>query len=183
METFGKKALVGTALVASVAVLIGLFLFQPWRLFTNTTVNESIPSVSNSATVSPEASPAEVTRSDPIVLAEGKLISHEHETSGTAQLIQLADGSRVLRLEDLDTSDGPKLEVWLTDAPVIEGVDGWFVFDDGDHFSLGALKGNLGSQNYEIPDDLDLSRFSSVSIWCVTFAVSFGAAELSAIGS
>ncbi len=44
--------------------------------------------------------------------------------------------------------------------------------------SLGKLKGNKGSQNYVVPEDVDPARFSSVSIWCGRFDVSFGAAEL-----
>lgn len=31
----------------------------------------------------------------------------------------------------MDTSDGPDLHLWLTDAPVVEGRAGRFVFDDG----------------------------------------------------
>ncbi|MCO4835109.1 MAG: DM13 domain-containing protein, partial [Acidimicrobiaceae bacterium] len=45
---------------------------------------------------------------------------------------------------------------------------------------LGDLKGNIGSQNYEIPVGIDLDRYSTVVIWCVRFGVAFGAAELSA---
>lgn len=183
MESSRKKALFSIALVGTVVLVIALLVFQPWRLFTNTIVNESIPTAPPASTTSPEAMPNQTTQSEPVVLFEGELISHEHQTTGIAQIIQLADGTRVLRLENLNTSDGPDLEVWLTDAPVIEGQDGWFVFDDGNHFSLGALKGNQGSQNYEIPADLDLSQFSSMSIWCVTFAVSFGAAEFAASNS
>ena len=65
--------------------------------------------------------------------------------------------------------------MWLTDAPVIEGADGWFVFDDGDYVDLGALKGKKGNQNDPIPASVDLSGLSSVSIWCERFSVSFGA--------
>lgn len=92
--------------------------------------------------------------------------------------MRLADGSRILRLEDLDTSNGPALRVWLTDAPVKSGKDGWRVFDDGAHVNLGELKGNKGNQNYTLPADLDLARYTSVSIWCDRFDVSFGAAAL-----
>lgn len=56
-----------------------------------------------------------------MTLASGELISHEHATTGTVSLVRLADGSRVVRLEGLDTSNGPDLRVWLTDAPVKEG--------------------------------------------------------------
>ena len=112
------------------------------------------------------------------MLSSGSFISHEHPTTGTVQILQLPDGSRVLRIENLNTSNGPDLKVWLTNAPVIEGVAGWGVFDDGQWVDLGALKGNQGSQNYEIPADVDLSGLSSMSIWCDRFNVSFGAASL-----
>lgn len=112
------------------------------------------------------------------VLAGGELITHEHKTSGTVRIVRLADGRRVLTLENLSTSDGPALHVWLTDAPVIDGEDGWKVFDDGRYTDLGALKGNRGNQVYPLPADLDLSQYSSVSIWCERFSVSFGAAEV-----
>ena len=32
---------------------------------------------------------------------------------------------------------------------------------------LGALKGNVGNQNYEVPEDVDLSQYRSVVIYCV----------------
>ena len=90
----------------------------------------------------------------------------------------MADGRRVLRLADFRTTNGPDLHVWLTDAPVIDGRDGWFVFDDGAYLELGKLKANNGNQNYAIPAGSDLSELTSVSIWCDRFNVSFGAAEL-----
>lgn len=122
---------------------------------------------------SPRPAPAQA-----VALAAGSLISHEHETSGTVRLVRLADGRRVLTLEKLNTSDGPALHVWLTDAPVRAGSDGWSVFDDGRYVDLGALKGNRGDQVYEIPAGTDLTGLGSVSIWCERFAVSFGAAAL-----
>ncbi|MEV6562126.1 DM13 domain-containing protein [Nocardia sp. NPDC051756] len=146
---------------------VGLALAQPWRLFTNTTVNEAAPVA---------AAPGEPAQ--PRTLATGTLISHEHDTSGTVRILQLPDGTRILRLEDLDTSDGPDLHVWLTDADVVEGKAGWFVFDDGKYTDLGSLKGNKGSQNYVLPADADLTATTSVTIWCQRFHVSFGAAQL-----
>lgn len=183
MSIKSKKFLLPVGILATIALLGGAYIFQPWKLFVDTEVQESLPTVEPSAEVTTEASdrenlPSEPTDTEPIVLAAGTLISHEHETSGRVKILKLADGTRVLRLEDLDTSDGPKVEVWLTDAPVIEGQEGWRVFDDSVFASIGPLKGNQGNQNYEIPADLDLSDFSSVSLWCVTFGVSFGAAEL-----
>jgi hypothetical protein len=134
--------------------------------------NEESLSSSKSAT-----DPTEVI-DPPEVLAEGNFITHEHATTGSVKILKYSDGSRILRIENLKTSNGPKLEVWLTDAPVIEGLDGWRVFDDGRYINLGALKGNIGSQNYSIPSEINLDDYSSISIWCERFSVSFGAAVL-----
>jgi hypothetical protein len=167
------------ALIAGGTVLLifaGWF-FQPWTLFTNRTVVEAFPSASETV-ASPSGSEEVDAPEYPILLSKSKFISHEHSTRGVVKIFELANGERVLRIEGLDTSDGPQLEVWLSDSPVIEGTAGWKVFDDGNYASLGVLKGNIGDQNYEIPEDVDLNEFISVSIWCVRFAVSFGAAEI-----
>ncbi|WP_078613121.1 DM13 domain-containing protein [Streptomyces katrae] len=173
-----RRRLPAWVLVAAALVLgAGLYGAQPWKLWQNSTVNEALPTASTAPGPSrPGATPAP----GPKTVAQGSLISHEHSTTGTVKLIKLPDGSRTLRLENLDTSSGPDLRVWLTDAPVKEGADGWFVFDDGKYVSLGKLKGNKGDQNYEIPADVNLADYSSVTIWCDRFNVSFGAAALQA---
>jgi hypothetical protein len=150
-----------TAAAGALVVVVGLVVFQPWKLWVDVTVDEAPPAAAAQA-----------------VLASGTLISHEHATTGTVSVVAAPDGTRYLRLTDLDTSNGPVLKVWLTDAPVLTGRDGWKVFDDGAYVDLGDLKGNRGSHNYLLPADVDLSRFTSVSIWCDRFDVSFGAAAL-----
>ncbi|MFI2377858.1 DM13 domain-containing protein [Streptomyces sp. NPDC018964] len=170
-------------LVAVVAgVGFGLYWFQPWKLWQDETVREALPEATAAAPAPPAAAPSGTTATPPpagpTTLASGELISHEHATSGTVTFVRLADGRHVVRLEGLDTSNGPDLHVWLTDAPVKEGRAGWRVFDDGRYVDLGELKGNKGSQNYTVPEDVDPSRYTSVTIWCDRFDVSFGAAEL-----
>ena len=180
------RPLVIAVLVAAVGgVGFGLYWFQPWKLWQDETVEEALPGVvENSAppAAAPSPRPSEQpSDTGPRTLASGELISHEHATSGTVKLVRLADGSHIIRLENLDTSNGPDLRVLLTDAPVKEGKVGWHVFDDGNYISLGKLKGNKGSQNYALPRGVDPSSYSSVSIWCDRFDVSFGAAELARV--
>ncbi len=180
--------LIGALALAVVGGTLGLYWFQPWKLWQDETVDEALPGAVTTAsppgavTTSPPpaAAPAPSSTRDagPRTVAGGELVSHEHSTSGTAQLVRLTDGSHVVRLENLDTSNGPDVHVWLTDAPVKEGKAGWHLFDDGEYVDLGKLKGNKGSQNYVVPADVDPSRYSSVSVWCDRFNVSFGAAEL-----
>ncbi|WP_346927518.1 DM13 domain-containing protein [uncultured Arthrobacter sp.] len=174
IRRFGIPAAV---LLAAMAIAVVLYLFQPWRIFTSSTVSEDVPTVLPQ-TSQPAGPSDEPTPPAPRELATGQLISHEHSSSGAVKIIELPDGSRILRFEGLDTSDGPDLRVWLSDAPVIEGPAGWYLFDDGAHLDLGALKANKGDQNYEIPPGTNLANYSSVSIWCARFAVSFAAAEL-----
>jgi hypothetical protein len=165
-------------LIAAIVVAAGLYLFQPWRIFTSSTVIEDLPAAPTPAFQSQMPSVAPSAVAAPRELATGQLISHEHASSGTVKILELPDGSRILRLEGLDTSDGPDLRVWLSDAPVLEGAAGWYVFDDGAYLDLGSLKANKGDQNYEIPAAAAVGDYTSVSIWCARFAVSFAAAEL-----
>jgi hypothetical protein len=111
---------------------------------------------------------------EPMVLAAGPFRSLGHATSGRAAALALADGGRFLRLKDLRTSNGPDLFVYLSTAAADAPRD---TFDD-DFRSLGRLKANQGSQNYQIPAGIPLDRYRTVVIWCRRFTYAFGAAAL-----
>lgn len=174
-----RPRLIGVLAVGLVALLVGLYWFQPWRLWVDETVQEALPPAAPASQSAGPVAESSVPASPPAEVATGTLISHEHRTTGTVRILRAADGSLVLRLEDFATSSGPDVHVWLTDAPVKPGKDGWDVFDDGKHLDAGKLKGNKGNQNYPLPAGTDLAAYTSVSIWCDRFNVSFGAAELS----
>ena len=167
------------AVVLAVAGGVGLAWFQPWKLVTDREVDETLAVVAApeaSASAVPPA--ASLAAPQPAVVRRGAFISHEHETSGQARVVRRVDGSHVLELVGLDTSNGPDLRVWLSDQPVLPGRPGWHVFDDGEWVELGRLKGNQGNQAYPIPAGTDLERLASVAVWCKRFSVSFGAAGL-----
>jgi len=140
--------------------LVGWYLFRPELLFVNKQVHEEqVASVG-----------ASVMRQ----LATGRFHSVAHETHGTAT-IQDVGGRRVLRLTDFATSNGPDVRVYLvatTDASANKTVT------KAGFVELGKLKGNEGDQNYDVPDDLDLSRYRAVTIWCRRFSVNFATAPL-----
>ena len=87
---------------------------------------------------------------------------------GIAKVINLADGRTFLRLENLKTTNGPDLYVYLSVGK-----------DALDIVNLGRLKGNIGNQNYEIPAGTDLSKYNTALIWCKAFSTLFGSAKLS----
>lgn len=154
-----------TAVALAVGLVVGFALFQPWRLFTDSTLDEAAPSTA----VEPSDPPRDR------VLAEGEFEDAEHGTDGVAKVLELADGRRFVRLEELATSDGPDLHVWVTDQP--SGGD-WGSYDDGRYVRLGKLKANNGNQNYEVPAGADLAGLTSVVIWCDRFNVAFGTAPV-----
>ncbi len=90
-----------------------------------------------------------------------------HEASGSAYIFQSTNGSRFLRLESFQTTNGPDLYIYL--ASDIEASD---------FLDLGRLKANIGNQTYTIPSDVDISNYEYTLVWCKAFSVLFGTARL-----
>jgi Electron transfer DM13 len=111
----------------------------------------------------PAAAPA---RTAVTILAEGEFVGDAHDTTGTAQVLARPDGTRVLTLTDFATDPGPDLRVYLVpgDGSDVDGA-----------VDVGALKGNVGNQQYDVPAETDAG---AVVIWCRAFSVSFGTAVL-----
>lgn len=170
---------VGAAAALVVAALLvvglGIYWFAPQNLVLDERVNEALPSSAPPASEVPAGEPPEAPAAEAETLASGGFQGLEHGTSGRAVIVELADGSRFLRLADLQTSNGPDLRVYLTDQPL---SGDWHVWDDGRYVDLGALKGNVGSSNYEISADVDLDTVRTAVIWCRRFTVGFGVAPL-----
>jgi hypothetical protein len=144
---------------AAVAAFV-LVWFQPQKLVIDEQVSDPL---------------ADATGNDVTELAVGDFGSLDHTTTGRVRVIESADGSRVVRLEGLATSNGPDLFVYLSANPS-DGPESAF---DDDYINLGRLKGNEGDQNYELGRDVDLDRFPTVVVWCDRFDSAFGAAPLS----
>jgi hypothetical protein len=108
-----------------------------------------------------------------VLLRAGRFESVRHPASGDAEVIGLARGGRVLTLTDFEVDNGPDLRVRLAAGPATSEDD------TGDVVDLGALKGNKGDQQYEIPGGVDVTRQATVIIWCRAFSVLFARAPLS----
>ena len=155
-----RQILVGVSIVA---LAIAWYAFRPELLFIDKRVNEQFP-----------ASTQVITGR--LSVAKGNFKSLAHETKGLATIYKLADGKQTLRLTEFETSNGPDVHVYLTGAEVEKGSDAVIAAGFVD---LGSMKGNKGDQNYEIPADVDLTKYKNVSIWCARFSVNFGSARLS----
>ncbi|MGH2351209.1 MAG: DM13 domain-containing protein [Chloroflexota bacterium] len=173
--------------------LVALAGFGIWTLsplFYNRTVNETFPiSQSQPATTSQSATQpmaqsatgaSASTSSAPSedgVVGKGSFSGADsfHQAEGAAAIYRLADGKLVLRLEDFRVTNGPDLFIALSGHP--RPRTGGEVHDGG-YEQLLRLKANQGNQNYELPEGIDVRGVRSVVIYCRTFRVVFGSAEI-----
>jgi hypothetical protein len=141
-------------LALGLLIVVVVIATEPWRAAMKVEVSEPAPAAAT-------------------VLRIGQLVSLEHHGSGSAQVLEAPGGRRWLRLAPFETSLGPDVVVMLSP----KRVDGWFGYRPG-ALVLGALKGNLGAQNYELPAGVDLSQYESAVVWCQRFHIAFTAAPL-----
>jgi Electron transfer DM13 len=155
MKTWKK-----VAIAVVVVLIVGLwYWFRPDRLFSNVRVDEAMPAAQGSA----------------LPIESGTFYTILHPTSGTATIYKMADGTHMLRFTNFDTSNGPDVHVYMVAAD--DAKDAAAVERAG-FVDLGEIKGNVGDQNYILPNDLDTAKYRAVSIWCKRFSVNFGAAAL-----
>ena len=149
-------------MIALPVLAVAWWEFRPEKLFINEKVSEAAPFAASG-----EAQP----------VYTGVLEGKAHPTSGRATIYQSPDGKNYLRLSDFATSNGPDVHVVLLKADE-KALGGVAVTGELDKVELGSLKGNQGDQNYDLPSDLDLAKYRSVTIWCRRFGVNFGTAPL-----
>lgn len=154
------------ALFVLVVAGVAWYLFRPEQLLINRRVSENLPATANA-----EANSTGADR----VLLEGQFHDVSHKGSGQATVHHLADGKRLLRFTDFETSNGPDVRVYLVAAQ--DAADSETVKQRG-FIELGPLKGNIGDQNYDLPEEVDLNKYRAVTIWCRRFGVNFATAPL-----
>lgn len=110
------------------------------------------------------------------VLATGEWSGADdfHFGSGQASLVEDADGSLRLSLEDFSVLNGPDLFVYVSSDP-----NGW----NEEAVNLGGLKATDGTFSYEIPAELSADDIASAVVWCRAFGVLFASAPLMPVGA
>lgn len=116
------------------------------------------------------------------LLQTGSFYPVVHAGSGTVKIVQKPGGKRVVRLENFTTDNGPVVYVWLSTA-VQPKTSAAVSTNVGDYEQIGDVipagtSYPIVSQDFEIPDAVNLSSFKSVVIWCVKFKVNFASAAL-----
>ena len=137
----------------------------------------SAPAMPSSATA--PAAPTALAGPTPLKTGMFRDADRFHKGSGAATLYRVDEDSHVLRFEDFRVTNGPDLHVLLTNHADPQSRDD---LQAAGYVDLGSLKGNIGSQNYEIPAEVDLGGVASVVIYCQPFHVVFSVAPLQTAG-
>jgi hypothetical protein len=194
----GRITLLGMLAAAIPLLLLAGWLIRP--LFVDTVVDESFP-LGADATIPEElsddearvmmsaASKLEIEVEEPmteameapevVALKTGTFTDADafHKGEGSATIYRLEDGSHVLRIEDFRVTNGPALFVLVSPHP---NPGGRGDISDAGYTELARLKGNVGNQNYILPDDFSPDDINSVIIYCKPFRVVFSTAALTA---
>ena len=144
------------------------------EMMTGVMQNMSPEMMAQMATMMPEMMAA----SGPVAVRQGMFRDADsfHKGEGSATLYALPDGSHVLRFEDFRVTNGPDLRVLLASHPDPQGRN---EVQGPGYVELGKLKGNIGNQNYPLPEGLSPDDYGSVVIYCKPFHVVFSVAPLS----
>jgi len=178
---FKNKKIIGiiSVLVLSVAAWFAFGFFGIHKAFLDDEVSEDGPIFASGAEIDQsEDSVDESTPDEPVndvettsapavqTSATGSFSGlKNYSVSGIANVLTDGNQSFLRFEEDFSASNGPDLKVYLRS-------------EGGEFVNLGNLKGNIGSQNYEIDSSVDLDVFNKVEIWCERFSVGFGSATL-----
>jgi hypothetical protein len=118
------------------------------------------PTVPTTATTAPAA---------PVRLRSAELRGVGHRATGRASIIRTPDERLVVGLEDIDIEPGPDYHVYV--------VPGDTESTDAGAVELDTLRGNVGTQFYDVPDGVAVDDGTwTVLVWCKRFAVPVAAA-------
>ncbi len=126
-------------------------------------------------TITAEADSA--TFADAELIAAGQFVALAYTGSGSAEVYALESGERVLSLADVDVEYRSDLRVLLTSA---DPADEFTAADVAESIDLGILAGDT-SQQFELPEGLELEDYRTIVIWCDPEQVPYMAAPLQAM--
>jgi hypothetical protein len=171
-----RSALLTLGAIAAVVVLVVPTLrdkmvverFPEVAAAPNSAGSADSPAPGATATAPPSA-----TTTEPVRVATGALRGIDHDASGSASLYRRADGSTVVALEDINIEPGPDYRVYLVPTAGAEAP--------GNGVDLDALRGNQGTQYYEVPASVTRDHGEpgadwTVLVWCRAFGVPVAAA-------
>jgi electron transfer DM13 len=119
--------------------------------------------------------PVTTVAPQPVRIRTGSFRGVDHRASGAVNVYRRPDGTFTIGLEDIDIQPGPDYDVYL-----VPGSDRTSRAEGAVH--IDDLRGNKGTQYYDVPASADLSRGAwTVLVWCQTFGVPVASATVNAL--
>lgn len=113
-----------------------------------------------------DTTPVVVDKTAKTLLSGTFVKSGNYSVSGTAKIIEDADGKKYLIMENLKSDSGPDLRVYLS-------------ADTGIKVATQILEDVPGGNSKTVlPTNVDITKQKTVLIWCEKFSVLFGNAAL-----
>ena len=156
------KAPITTSTTGAVAAPVAS-VAAPASIEPEPTTSTTLPATEPASPDRVEPAPA-ASQPAPERLRSGPITGIDHRASGTAAIYRQPDGRYVVGLEDIDIQPGPDYDLYIVPGEDREDTKGGI--------RLGDLRGNRGTQFYDVPSGADLENGPwTVLVWCQTFAV------------
>lgn len=165
LARFGRSPALRFVLFGAAA--IGLLAVVVLPAYDDETVIEALPvDTVVPSTTGPANAPTSTLApvAEPEILASAELHGIDHRASGRAAIYRQPSGRFVVGLEEIDIQPGPDYDVYVVPGADREDVDDGIRLDD--------LRGNQGTQYYDVPEGVDVAGGGwTVVVWCQTFEV------------
>lgn len=156
------KAPITTSTTRAVAAPVAS-VAAPASIEPESTTSTTLPATVTAPPDRVEPAPA-ASQPAPERLRSGPITGIDHRASGTVAIYRQPDGRYVVGLEDIDIQPGPDYDLYIVPGENREDTKGGI--------RLGDLRGNRGTQFYDVPAGADLENGPwTVLVWCQTFAV------------
>lgn len=139
--------------------------------YSDTTVVETLdvaPIVATTTAPSPTAPSTTAEPTAPALVRTSSFRGIDHRASGTVNIYRQPDGTYIVGLEGIDIQPGPDYDVYVVPGADKDDRSGGTRLDD--------LRGNKGTQYYEVKGPMLEDGAWTVLVWCDTFAVPVAAA-------
>lgn len=165
-----KKIIVSVILILVLGISF-FFYFGFHTYFIEKKVSEDAPEIM--ANMDQATDTQEIQQKQKIRAGSFVEVDAIHKGSGDARILSASDGTHILRFEEnFKVTNGPDLYVYLSNTEQPASTERSL----GEYVNLGLLKGNVGSQNYVIPEGYE--DYKTAVIWCKKYGVLFTYAML-----
>ncbi len=113
-----------------------------------------------------QGAPGPTAAQDTSILKQGDFKSVVHATHGRVQVVRVPGGALSLNLLGFFTDAGPGLTIVMHSGDPATGL------------AVSGLTSNTGSYSYSLPGNIDLSKYTKVSIYNKKYNVIYGEASL-----